>query len=241
MTVELKNVNLRIPYIFDKSLKQKIMQSSITSKRMTFESGDKSIHVLKNINLKLVEGDKCGIIGDNGSGKTSLLKVISGVYEPNDGELKVKGSIGSILNIDAGLQPEATGRENIIMRCLIMGIQKKVLDKKVDEIIKFSMLKEFIDLQLKTYSSGMRLKLAFSIATSIFPEIVIMDEWIAAGDKKFRNIAMDKLNSIIKQSKILILASHNPEIIAKVCNKAIKLDNGEIVEVFDPKKVYHYI
>ena len=166
--------------------------------------------------------------GHNGAGKSTLLRVLSGVYEPSFGAVKVDGAVGSLIDISLGIDLEATGRENIYLRGSLLGLSTKQILSKYDEIVEFSELGDFIDLPLRTYSSGMHLRLAFAVSTILNPEILLMDEWLSVGDEGFRQKAELRLNEIVQATKILIIATHSKDLILKTCNRALWLEHGKV-------------
>ena len=189
---------------------------------------------LLGINLRLDEGDRLGIIGRNGAGKSTLLKVISRIYRPTQGTIDVEGRIAPLIEIGAGFNPELSGRENAYLNGAILGIKRKQLSQKLDSIINFSELEEFIDMPVKYYSTGMHLKLAYTVATEIPPDILILDELYAGGDAAFIKKANTRLQSFVERSKILILVAHHLEYIKRFCTRVIVLDHGKIVGEGDP-------
>jgi lipopolysaccharide transport system ATP-binding protein len=193
------------------------------------KNGRDVIHVraLDGINFKLLDGDRMGIIGHNGAGKSTLLKVLAGVYEPDRGRVDVQGRISSMIDINLGLDMELTGRENIVTMGRMRGYTLREIHKKIPEIIEFSELGNFIDLPIKTYSAGMTTRLVFGVATSLEPDILLMDEWIGAGDAGFFQKAVDRLNDILTRSRVIVLASHNFSLINDLCNKLLVLDSGK--------------
>lgn len=196
------------------------------------------ILALRNLNFKISVGQRVGLVGHNGSGKSSLLKVLGGIYTPTAGVLETDGRISSLFNINLGVQPDASGRENIIIRGLVKGWRRRDIDKSIDGIIDFSGLREFIDLPIRTYSDGMRMRLLFAIATSFSPEILLLDEWIGAGDATFQAKAARRMNDLVSGAGITVIASHNRSLLKTICTHCIWLDNGsmrafdEIDEVF---------
>ena len=197
-----------------------------------------NINALKNINLSINNGERVGLIGVNGSGKTSLLKTISQIYSPSAGSCYVSDPITNLIDLNLGFNPEFTGREFIYLRAMLNGIMPTDIEDKISEIIKFSELQEYIDLPLNTYSSGMQLRLGFSIATAFRPKILIMDEWLSTGDKKFIKKSENKLNNLINNSNILIIASHDFNILERVTNRVIWLHHGEVIEDDVPSKIF---
>lgn len=188
---------------------------------------------LQNVSLSLRPGDRLGLIGFNGAGKTTLLRALAGVYTPDEGTVTVEGRIASLLDVGMGMDMFATGYENIRMRGLIAGLSEKQIKDKVDEIAAFSGLGSYLAMPLKAYSSGMQGRLAFAVATSIECDVLLMDEWLSVGDVNFRKQAQDRLMSLVDQSSIVVLASHDPTLVKTLCNKFIVLQGGHASEVYD--------
>ena len=186
---------------------------------------------LTDVSLSLKPGDRLALVGHNGSGKTTLLRALAGVYEPDEGEVRVNGRIASLLDLSLGLDPSATGFENIRLRGLVAGLTAPQIRDRMDQIAEFSGLGAFLDLPLKTYSSGMSARLAFAVATSVEAEVLLMDEWIAVGDAQFRDQAHDRLSSMIERSHIMVLASHDFGLVRSLCNKFIHLNHGRASEI----------
>ncbi len=184
------------------------------------------ISALDGVSFELQAGDRLGLIGPNGSGKTTLLKVLYGIYPPTSGTVTVDGRIDALFNINLGFCQEATGRRNIVLRGLINRWSNKEIEDRMEEVIAFSELGAFIDLPLKTYSSGMAARLAFSIATSFEPEILLMDEWIGAGDAAFHKKARLRMAELTEKAGIIVLASHNHALLKKTCGKILELESG---------------
>jgi lipopolysaccharide transport system ATP-binding protein len=211
---------------------------SLTSRLLSVLSGNRLdsqardvqlVSALSNLNLDLSVGDRLGILGRNGAGKTTLLRVLSGVYKPTSGKAQINGKVESLIDISLGINPEATGRENIFIRARLLGLTKKQVDSRISQIIDFAELGTFIDLPVRTYSSGMHLRLSFAVSTVLDPDILIMDEWLSVGDESFQQKAESKLLSMIDKAKILVLASHSKSLIQATCNKVLVLDGGKIV------------
>lgn len=184
---------------------------------------------LKNINLVLNEGDRLGIIGHNGAGKSTLLKVLSRVYRPTSGEIFVQGRVAPLIEIGAGFAPDLSGRENVFLNGTIMGIPTRTLSSRMDSIVNFSELTDFIDTPVKYYSTGMYLRLAFTLATEVIPDILILDELYAGGDVTFVEKGNKRLDTFVRSSKILILVAHQMEYIERFCNRVIVMDEGQII------------
>lgn len=195
------------------------------------------IDALNSINLEIYQGDRVGVIGHNGAGKTTLLKLLSRIYEPTQGNFLSEGSVSSLTDITMGMDPESTGYQNIIMRCILLGMTLKEARAKVEEIVEFSGLREYIDLPMRTYSTGMYLRLAFTISTCIVPDILIMDEMIGTGDASFIEKARERLMNFISSTKIIVLSSHNMQIIRDICNKGLWMEKGRIIMYGDIKEV----
>lgn len=212
-----------------RSLKRNLLRVA-TGGRISSEAGKGAlIRALDGIDLSVKEGDRLGLTGHNGSGKSTLLKVFAGVYEPTAGSLEVKGRIASLLDISNGMDLEASGLENIFLRGLLMGIPKKIIHSMLDEIIDFSGLGQYVEMPMRTYSSGMIMRLAFSISTSVEADILLMDEWLSVGDNDFVKRAEDRLKGLIRKTPILVMATHSEEILKEVCNKVVRLECGRLV------------
>lgn len=184
---------------------------------------------LKDISFTVEKGDRVGVLGFNGAGKSTLLKVISGVLKPTEGTVKVSGVIAPMLELGAGFDMNYSGKENIFLYGATMGYSRKFIEQKYDEIVEFSELKEFIDVPVKNYSSGMRARLGFAIATAVEPEILILDEVLSVGDAKFRKKSENKIKSMFAKGITVLFVSHSTEQVLSICNKAIILDHGKII------------
>lgn len=187
-----------------------------------------TVHALRNVSFSLQDGDRLALVGPNGSGKTTLLKVLYGIFDPSGGRLSVAGRVDALFNISLGFRREATGRRNIVLRGLINGWSENDIRKRIDDIIEFSELGDFIDIPFKAYSQGMAARLAFSIATSFEPEILLMDEWIGAGDPSFQEKARKRMEEMTQKAGIIVLASHNYSMLKRTCNKVLQLEYGRV-------------
>jgi len=219
------------------SLKNRVL-SSVTGGRIQRER-DRHVLVrgLDDLSFQLQAGDRVGLIGHNGSGKTTLLRVLAGIYTPTEGEVRIRGQAMALINIGLGIDPEATGRENIWLRSAMMGIPPQQTRACMDEIIEFSGLGEFIDMPFRTYSSGMQMRLAFSVSTATQPQILIMDEWLSTGDEAFRTKAEARMNDMLANTEIMILASHDPNLIRHTCSRVLWLEHGQIRQDGPPETV----
>lgn len=186
------------------------------------------VQALRDVSFELSAGDRVGLVGANGAGKTTLLKVLYGILEPTSGSVAVSGRIDALFNLNLGFRRDATGRRNIELRGLINGWTPNEIATRMDEIIEFSELGEFIDLPFKSYSQGMAARLAFSVATTMEPEILLMDEWIGAGDARFRDKARERMEAITSRAGIIVLASHNDALLQRTCNKVLELEEGTV-------------
>lgn len=186
------------------------------------------IHALKDISINIQAGERLALLGPNGAGKSTLLRAIAGVYPVSSGSRVVKGSIRSIFEIGLGFEPNATGRENILYRGLLLGLTPKFMRSMEEDIITFAELGEFIDYPVKTYSAGMLVRLAFSISTAVGGDILLLDEVIGAGDAKFMIKARQRIKELVERSEVLLLASHDMNTLAATCNRGVVLDRGEV-------------
>jgi len=191
------------------------------------------VQALTDINFTLSAGDRLGLVGRNGSGKTTLLNVLFGVYPPSSGRVVINGRMDALFNIQVGFKRGATGRRNIQLRGLINGWDARQIAERTEEIIAFSELGEFIDLPLKSYSAGMAARLAFSIATAVSPDILLMDEWIGAGDAAFQEKAKERMQQLADAAGIIVLATHNERLMKSVCNKVLELHDGAVLNYFE--------
>src|SRR3989344_121566 len=204
-----------------------IFQRLVTRKKRTLQS--EKFFALNGISFKVKKGESLGIIGKNGAGKTTILKLISKVTYPDSGEIKADGKIGAFIELGAGLHPELSGRENIYLYGAILGMKKKEIEEKFDNIVKFSGLRKFLDTPIKRYSSGMYARLGFSVVAFMDPDILLIDEVLAVGDKNFQEKCLLRMHKFAKSNKTLIFISHNLEAIKKMCSRVIVLDGGRIL------------
>lgn len=195
---------------------------------------------LKDINFDVNRGEVVGIIGRNGAGKSTLLKILSRITSPTDGEIRLKGRVGSLLEVGTGFHPELTGRENIYFNGAILGMKKKEIDDKFDEIVKFSGVEKFLDTPVKRYSSGMQVRLAFSVAANLDPEILLVDEVLAVGDAEFQKKCLGKMGEVAEGGRTVLFVSHNMAAIQNLCSRAILLESGNLVNEGQVSEVISY-
>lgn len=228
--IKLSNVNVTFPVHNASSLsfKNHILKKLTGGSISRSHDGVTLVKSLKDINLEISSGERIGLVGHNGAGKTTLLRVLSGIYKPTHGDIKIDGQCTSLINISLGIDPEATGRENIKIRATMMGLKPEEIEKKIEDIIEFTGLGNFIHLPFRTYSTGMQLRLAFAVSTAIKPQILIMDEWLSTGDENFKEKAEIRLKDVVESAEILILASHSKELLSTICSRIIWLEQGEI-------------
>ena len=236
--VHLENVGLQFQVYnsTDRSFKHNLFNLNIGG-QIKFDAGAPKVVALDDISLHLNEGDRLGLIGHNGAGKSTLLRVIAGIYKPQKGTVRISGKVSSLFHVSLGMDFSASGYENIKLRGLILGLNKKQILEKMEDITNFCELGPFLDMPVSTYSEGMKLRLGFAISTSIHPDILLLDEWIGAGDEQFVEKARLRLSGLIDQSRILVLASHRLDLIYKLCNIVMLLEHGKLKLVGPPGDV----
>lgn len=230
VAVKFDRVSVEFPIYsaHGRSFKRSILQLT-TGGRIGLDRRDRAvITALNNISLVAEHGERIGIVGHNGAGKSTMLRAIAGVYEPPRGVISVCGRVGSLIDLTLGMDMEATGYENIRIRSLLLGQSRSEIAEYTDEIARVTELGEFLSMPIRTYSSGMQLRLAFAISTSVAPDILLMDEWIGVGDATFLKKAHDRLLDLVGRTGILFLASHSPAMIIDNCTRAIWLEKGEL-------------
>lgn len=238
VSITITDLTMRFPvYGVDaKSLKKHLARVAVGG-RLEKTHGVTEVTAISHLNLNLKAGDRLGLIGHNGSGKTTLLRALSGAYEPDEGSIEVRGRIAPLLDLSLGIDPTATGLENIRLRGRIAGLSAREIEDKMDEIGAFTGLGPFLAMPLKTYSAGMQARLAFAVATAVDADVLLMDEWIAVGDAQFQKIAHQRLLSLVERAGILVLASHDLDLIRLYCNKVMRMDAGVASEVVDVRKM----
>lgn len=223
VVVTMTNLSKRFVIRKEKSLKERVVNFGRSNKHKD------DFLALQNVNLSIRVGETVGLIGHNGSGKSTLLKVIGGIIRPTSGTLQRRGQIAALLELGAGFHPDLTGRENIFMNGSILGLTRKQLAAKFDEIVAFSGIGEFIETQVKFYSSGMYVRLAFAIAVSVEPDILLVDEVLAVGDEAFQQKCMDKIRQFQKDGCSIVLVSHSAEQIREMCDRVVVLERGNVI------------
>jgi ABC-type polysaccharide/polyol phosphate transport system ATPase subunit len=238
--LHLEHVSLDYPIYHgnSRSLKKSLLARSTQGNLARDALADRvSVRALTDINLHLKDGDRLGLIGPNGAGKTTLLKVLASIFEPTHGHLITSGRVSALLDTAVGLNPEATGRENIVLRGMFMDIHPGEMRRHAADIAAFTELGGYLEMPVRTYSAGMMVRLAFAISTCIPPEILVMDEWLAAGDARFLAKAHKRMETFVEASSILVLASHSLPLIEQWCSSAIFLDQGHVIAHGDVKDV----
>lgn len=225
--IEINDVSMKFNLGIEKnnSLKQSLID---LIKRNKKNETKKDFWALKNVDLKIKKGEVVGFIGSNGAGKSTLLKIVAGVMKPTNGNVLVNGNVCPMIELGAGFDMDLTARENIYLNGAVMGYSKDFIESKFDEIVEFSELKEFIDVPVKNFSSGMTARLAFSIATVVDPEILIVDEILSVGDIAFQKKSLDKMMSMINGGTTVLFVSHSLEQIKTLCNRVVWIDKGKV-------------
>lgn len=236
--IELENISMRFNLGIEKdfSIKQAFVNFFSFKKRKK-DKKNETFWALNHVSLKVKKGEVVGLIGSNGAGKSTLLKVVSGVMKPTKGKVTVNGDISPMIELGAGFDMNLTARENIYLNGAILGYSKKFLIEKFDEIVEFSELREFLDVPVKNFSSGMIAKLAFSIATIVNPQILIVDEILSVGDIKFQEKSKNKMMEMITGGTTVLYVSHSINSIKSLCTKVVWLEHGKIIKMGDPKEI----
>lgn len=215
-------------YTADRSLKRSILKAT-SGGRLARDSHSRiAVRALDGLTFEIRPGDRVGLYGHNGSGKTTLLRVLTGAYAPTHGYLRVRGRVASLLDISMGMEGDATGWENIFLRGLMLGMRPDEVRGRMEAIGEFSGLGEYLDMPLRTYSSGMQVRLAFSVSTIVDADILLLDEWLSVGDVDFQEKATQRLHNLIAETSILVLASHSKVLMKDVCTRIFKMEQGKI-------------
>lgn len=211
-----------------RSLKKRLLAATPLRLR-TDDANRIVVAALRDLSFEITRGERVALVGHNGAGKTTLLRTLAGVYEPVSGRLTVEGAIGSLIDPTAGMDLEATGRENIVLRALYRGLSDAEADALAEDVAAFAGLGDFLDVPVRTYSAGMTVRLAFAMATAMTPQVLLMDEWFLAGDAEFMAKAEERLSRLVSDAEILVLATHDMAVARRWCTRAIRLDSGRIV------------
>jgi ABC-2 type transport system ATP-binding protein/lipopolysaccharide transport system ATP-binding protein len=229
-SLSLENVSVSFPIYHgtSRSLKKSLMHRSSGGRIARDANQRVVVQALNDVTIAAEKGDRLALIGGNGAGKTTLLRVMAGVYEPSSGVMRRRGRIAAMLDIGIGIDPELNGIENIRLRGLLLQLPSSEIEQKLDEIASFTELGEYLEMPVRTYSSGMMMRLTFAVSTCFVPEIILMDEWILSADAHFLSKAEKRISEFIENASIFVLASHNMEILRRWCTKAAWLESGRV-------------
>lgn len=212
-----------------RSMKNAVLRAT-TGGRIARDSANKTyVRSLDSLDFTVRQGERIGLVGHNGSGKSTLLRALAGVYAPTSGSLDVIGRVVSLLDINLGMDVDATGYENIMLRGIMMGLTPAQVRARTEEIAQFTDLGEYLEMPLRSYSSGMQMRLAFTVSTCVEADILLMDEWLSVGDAEFQEKAAARLSDLVSRSAILVIATHSPQLVQKVCTRQIELFHGKII------------
>jgi lipopolysaccharide transport system ATP-binding protein len=237
-SVSAENVRVDFPIYHGNSRSLKRTVFAAASGRLQEDAKHRIVvSALRNISINLRSGDRLGLIGGNGAGKTTLLRTLAGIYEPVEGRVVVEGRIGALLDPNLGMNYELTGRENIALRGLYNGLSREAISRLEDDVEEFAELGDFLDLPMRFYSAGMVVRLGFALATAIRPEVLLMDEWLLAGDAAFMEKAAARLEAVVRQAEILVLSSHMPGIVLNWSTRVIRMHQGNIIDDGLPQEV----
>ncbi len=228
--IVLQGVSVDLPIIGAQSrlLKSRLIASA-TGGRLGVSGGVEIVRALSNVNLTIERGERVGLRGHNGAGKTTLLRVLAGAYVPTAGSAKLEGRITSLIDVTLGMEPEATGYENIVLRFMAMGRSAAEARRWTPQVAEFSELGDFLRLPVRTYSSGMAMRLAFAASTAVEPEILLMDEWLSVGDAAFVGKAQQRIRALVDKAEVLVIASHDAGLLDSLCTRVIELEHGVVV------------
>jgi ABC-type polysaccharide/polyol phosphate transport system ATPase subunit len=235
MTIRAEGLTVDLPIynVTARSLRREVFDLAVGGKLMRKGKDQVMVRALTNVNFDVGNGERVGVVGHNGAGKTTLLRVVAGVYAPTKGRVAIDGSVSALFGAGIGLDPEATGIENIRLLGAFHGLTKKGTDAITPDIVDFCELGAFIDLPVKTYSAGMITRLSFAVATSFEPDVLVLDEWLGAGDASFVNKAQARVESFVSRARVVLLASHSDTIISRFCTRVLWLEHSK-VKFFGP-------
>jgi lipopolysaccharide transport system ATP-binding protein len=237
--INLQDVNIDFP-VFNstgRSLKKRLIHLATGGQLNEDASGVVVVRALENLSFTIQDGERVALLGHNGAGKSTLLRVLSSVYAPTHGTAYIQGKLGSLIDISLGIDPESSGLENIYIRGRLLGMTSSEIKAKTQEIIEYSELGDFIEMPVRTYSIGMHMRLAFTISTSLRPEILLMDEWLSVGDEGFKHKAQARMKEVLESTRILVLATHSRTLAMNTCTRAIWLEHGKIKMDATPQEV----
>jgi homopolymeric O-antigen transport system ATP-binding protein len=242
--IDLKNISIEFPVynINARSFKKKFLRLATGGNVSKDANRHIVIRSLNNISLSIQHGDRVGLIGHNGSGKSTFLRLLAGIYEPSFGQIRIEGTVSPLLDLMSGIEIEFTGYENIMMRGTVLGISRQGIKQRITEIAELTGLGDYLAMPVRTYSMGMMVRLAFAISTCIQPDILVIDEVFGAGDADFMQKARDKMITLLHQSSIVVIATHADELIREFCNKILLLESGNIKyfgDVQEGLQLYH--
>jgi len=228
-SIDAHDVSVLFPLYHGNSRSLKKMLVAAASGRLTEDQQHRVVvRALSDITFSLKSGERLGLVGSNGAGKTTLLRVLAGIYEPVTGQVRLHGTLNALLDPSLGMNPELTGRENIMLRGLYGGLSRPMLARLEEDVIEFAELSDFIDLPMRIYSAGMAIRLGFALATAIRPRILLMDEWFLAGDASFMEKARQRLEDMVRSADILVLSTHSVAIVREWCTRVLWLEQGRI-------------
>ncbi len=232
-SIHLEHVSVSFPVYASatRSIKNRLFRTATGGQIRRTDQSHKILRVqaLQDINLDLKDGDRIGLVGHNGAGKTTLLRVLAKIYEPNEGNIAIRGKVVPLFDIRLGMDPESTGYENILLRGLYLGLSRNQISSLIDDIAEFTELGDFLNLPIRTYSAGMQMRLAFAVSTSVPPDILLLDEGIGVGDAAFLEKASERLKLFTERVSIIVLSSHSESLIRQMCNKAVLLEHGQTI------------
>jgi len=228
--ISVRNLCVDFPIFTNssRSMKNMVLRAT-TGGRIAREAGSASyVRSLDHLTFEVTAGERIGLVGHNGSGKTTLLRTLCGVYAPTAGSLVVNGRVISLLDINLGMDPDGTGYENIQMRGIVMGLTPKRIEARIEDIAEFTDLGEYLGMPIRTYSTGMQMRLAFAVSTTVEADVLLMDEWLSVGDAEFQEKAAKRLGAMVDRTPILVVATHSMELVEQVCTRVIRLEHGRI-------------
>jgi ABC-type polysaccharide/polyol phosphate transport system ATPase subunit len=226
ISIENLTVEFAIFGVNSRSLKNQILSQATGGRVMSGARDVVTVRAIDNLNLEIKDGDRIGLVGHNGSGKTTLLRVLAGIYKPNGGAITIEGQVGALLYPTAGMDPDSTGIENIYLRGYMMGMSRREISAKLDDIAEFADLGDFLALPVRTYSAGMFARLAFAVSSAAHHDILLVDEAFSAGDEDFQKKVRQRIDAIFNRTSIVIFASHSESLVSSLCNRRVRLEHG---------------